>query len=72
MALPTDLTLRPPRSARVRLGGFAILVRILDKGRATISKSNGEYIYNSPTDEHVLRFLGFDPEAKNQKGVPAS
>ena len=23
----------------------------------------GEYIYNSPTDQHLVRFLGFDAEA---------
>jgi hypothetical protein len=33
---------------RVRLGGFAILARMLDKGRATLVKKNGEYNYNSP------------------------
>jgi hypothetical protein len=58
-----DLTRRPPRSMRVRLGGFVILARMLDKGRATIAKKNGEYNYNSPTDQHLIRFLGFDPEA---------
>jgi hypothetical protein len=26
---------------RVRLGGFAILARMLDKGRATLVKKNG-------------------------------
>jgi hypothetical protein len=58
-----DLTERPPRSFRVRLGGFVILARMLDKGRATLSKKNGEYIYNSPTDQHLVRFLNFDPDA---------
>jgi hypothetical protein len=32
-----DLTQRPPRSPRVRLGGYALLPRMLDKGRATIA-----------------------------------
>jgi hypothetical protein len=66
MSTPTvsvDLTSRPPRSMRVRLGGFVILARMLDKGRATLAKKNGEYNYNSPTDQHLIRFLGFDPEA---------
>ena len=58
-----DLTERPPRSFRVRLGGFVILARMIDKGRATLSKKNGEYVYNSPTDQHLVRFLGFDAEA---------
>ncbi len=30
-----DLTQFPPRSPRVRLGGYVILPRMLDKGRAT-------------------------------------
>src|SRR5215469_12412765 len=58
-----DLTERPPRSFRVRLGGFVILARMIDKGRATLSRKNGEYIYNSPIDQHLVRFLGFDAEA---------
>ena len=36
---------------------------MIDKGRATLSKKNGEYIYNSPTDQHLVRFLGFDADA---------
>jgi hypothetical protein len=64
---PTDLTRRPPRSTRVRLGGFVILARMLDKGRALLAKKNGEYNYNSPTDQHLVRFLGFDPEALLQE-----
>jgi hypothetical protein len=59
----TDLTQRPPRSFRMRLGGFVILARMLDKGRATLAEKNGEYNYNSPTDQHLVRFLGFDPDA---------
>jgi len=59
----TDLTQRPPRSFRVRLGGFVILARMLDKGRATLAEKNGEYNYNSPTDQHLVRFLSFDPDA---------
>ena len=58
-----DLTQRPPRSFRVRLGNHVILARMLDKGRATLAGKNGEYIYNSPTDQHLVRFLGFDPDA---------
>ena len=35
--VPTDLTQRPPRSMRARLGGFVLLPRILDKGRAKLA-----------------------------------
>jgi hypothetical protein len=58
-----DLSQRPPRSLRVRLGNYVILARMLDKGRATLAKKNGEYNYNSGTDQHLVRFLGLDPEA---------
>src|SRR6266849_11181093 len=58
-----DLTERPPRSFRVRLGNYVILARMLDKGRAALANKNGEYNYNSGTDQHLVRFLGFDPEA---------
>ena len=40
-----------------------VLPRMLDKGRATLAGKNGEYVYNSSTDQHLVRFLGFDPEA---------
>jgi hypothetical protein len=58
-----DLTQRPPRSFRVRLGNYVILARMLDKGRATLAKKNGAYNYNSGTDQHLVMFLGFDPDA---------
>ncbi|HAM70020.1 MAG TPA: DUF5069 domain-containing protein [Verrucomicrobiales bacterium] len=61
-AIP-DLTQRPPRSPRVRLGGFVILPRILDKGRATLAGKQGEYHYNCPLDQHFFRFAGIDSEA---------
>jgi hypothetical protein len=55
-----DLTHNPPRSPRVRLGGYAILLRMLDKGRATIAGKNGEYHYNCPMDQRLLGFLGIN------------
>ena len=48
---------------RQRLGGFVLLPRILDKGRAKLAKKNGEYNYDSLTDQHLVRFLGLDLEA---------
>ena len=62
-----DLTKQPPRSARVRLGGYVILPRMLDKGRATITGKNGEYHFNCPMDQRFLNFAGIDAEAlKNE------
>ncbi len=58
-----DLTKRPPRSPRVRLGGYAILPRMLDKGRATIAGKNGEYNYACPMDQRWLEFVGINPAA---------
>ena len=58
-----DLTQRPPRSPRVRLGGFVILPRMLDKGRATVVGKQGEYHYNCPTDQRFLNFVGVNADA---------
>ena len=58
-----DLTQFPPRSPRVRLGGYVILPRCLDKGRAAIAGKNGEYHYACPLDQRFLDFAGIDPEA---------
>jgi hypothetical protein len=58
-----DLTQRPPRSPRVRLGGYVILPRMLDKGRATIAGKPGEYHYDCPTDQRFLSFVGLSADA---------
>ena len=58
-----DLTTQAPRSPRIRLGGFVILPRMLDKGRATLAGVNGEYHFNCPLDQRFLTFAGIDPEA---------
>jgi hypothetical protein len=64
MSLHTpDLTQFPPRSPRVRLGGYAILPRMLDKGRATLAGKHGEYHYACPLDQRFLEFAGIDAEA---------
>jgi hypothetical protein len=63
MSLHTpDLTKFPPRSPRVRLGGYVILPRMLDKGRATVAGKHGEYHYACPLDERFLEFVGIDPQ----------
>lgn len=58
-----DLTQRPPRSPRVRLGGYVILPRMLDKGRAKIAGKNGEFHYDCPLDQHFVNFAGIDAKA---------
>jgi hypothetical protein len=57
-----DLTKRPPRSPRSRLGGYSLLPRALDKGRATLAGTAGEYHFNCPLDQRFLSFVGIDPE----------
>lgn len=58
-----NLTQRPPRSPRVRLGGYILFARIVDKGRADIAGTAGEYKYNNPMDHHFFRFAGVTAEA---------
>ena len=58
-----DLTQFPPRSPRVRLGGYVILPRCLDKCRASLAGKNGDYHYACPLDQRFLQFAGIDPEA---------
>ena len=58
-----DLTKTPPRSPRVRLGGYVILPRMLDKGRATIAGKNGEYHYDCPMDQRFTSFAGINAAA---------
>lgn len=65
-----DLTQRPPRSARVRLGGYCILPRMLDKGRAVIAGKENGYKYACPLDQEFLNFAGVDP-AKLRKELEA-
>ena len=67
-----DLTQFPPRSVRVRLGGYAHLPRLLDKARAHAAGKAGDYSYNCPLDEHFFDFTGIDPKAflaKVKKGA---
>jgi hypothetical protein len=58
-----DLTRHPPRSPRVRLGGFVHLPRLLDKARAVAAGRGGDYIYPCPLDQRFFAFTGFKPEA---------
>src|SRR5690242_1263353 len=57
-----DLTQHPPRSPRVRLGGFVHLPRLLDKARAFAAGKNGEYNYNCTVDKRFFDFTGLDSQ----------
>ncbi|HEX7516400.1 MAG TPA: DUF5069 domain-containing protein [Chthoniobacterales bacterium] len=53
-----DLTKEPPRSPRVRIGGYAILARTFDKCCALIAGSIGEYHFDCPLDNMLFGFKG--------------
>jgi hypothetical protein len=58
-----DLTRHPPRSPRVRLGGFVHLPRLLDKTRAVVAGRQGEYQFPCPLDERFFAFTGIPSPA---------
>ena len=51
-----DLRKEFPRSMKVRLGGYAHLARMIDKCRAVLAGTEGEYLYPCPMDERLLEF----------------
>lgn len=53
-----DLTQEPPSSPRVRVGGYAILARMADKGRADLVGKIGDYHFDCPLDNMLLGFKG--------------
>lgn len=57
-----DLRTRPPRSIRRRLGGYVHLGRMIDKCRAMLAGTEGEYVYPCPLDHELLEFAGLTPE----------
>lgn len=57
-----DLTQRPPPSPRVTLGGYVILPRMLDKGRAQLAGKAGEYRFNCPLDQRFVSFAGLNAD----------
>ena len=61
--LATDLAHDFPRSPKEKLGGFIIGFRTLDKCRAVIAGTAGEYHFNCPLDQMFLGFAGLDAEA---------
>lgn len=53
-----DLVKEPARSPRIRVGGYAVLARMTDKGRATLNGSVGEYHFDCPVDNLLFGFKG--------------
>lgn len=58
-----NLTQRAPRSPRVRLGGYVMLPRVLDKARALLVGQQGDYKYGNPMDQHFFQFTGIAQDA---------
>ncbi len=61
MTTAKDLTKEAPRSPRIRIGDYALMARMIDKGRATLNGTVGEYHFACPL-EHVRTRI---PKAKN-------
>lgn len=57
-----DLTKEAPRSAYEKINGFAILARTIDKCRAVIAGTPGEYHFNCPLDKALFTFKGIDAD----------
>jgi hypothetical protein len=53
-----DLTKEAPRSPRIRVGGYAILGRTIDKCRALAAGNIGDYHFDCPLDNMLFGFKG--------------
>ena len=58
--LAKDLTKEYPRSPRETLAGYLLAARLLDKCRAVLNGTQGEYIYDCPLDRRFFEFTGID------------
>ena len=57
-----SLTEEPPRSPRSRLGGYALMARMIDKGRADLAGNAGEDHYACPLDQMLFDFKGVEAD----------
>ena len=57
-----DLRTAFPRSMKTRLAGYVHLARMIDKCRAVLAGTEGEYIYPCPMDERLLDYAGVTAE----------
>lgn len=53
-----DLRNAFPRSMKARLVGYVHLARMIDKCRAVLAGTEGEYIYPCPMDDRLLDYAG--------------
>ncbi|MBX3235044.1 MAG: DUF5069 domain-containing protein [Nitrospiraceae bacterium] len=57
-----DLRTGFPRSMKVTLEGYVHLARMIDKCRAVLARTEGEYIYPCPMDDRLLDYAGITAE----------
>ena len=57
-----DLAKQPPQSPRERIAGFVIASRAVDKCRASLAGTLGEYHYDCPLDNMLFTFKGITGE----------
>jgi hypothetical protein len=57
-----DLSKQAPHSPRERVGGFVIASRAVDKCRAVLAGTPGEYHYDCPLDNMLFGFKGITGE----------
>ena len=55
-----------PRSPRATLGGYVLAARAVDKCRATLVGTQGDYIYGCPMDRSFLSAAGIGVEEFKQ------
>ena len=63
MLTARDLTKEYPRSPRETLAGYVIATRVLDKCRAAIAGTLGEYHFDCPLDQSFFEFAGIKAES---------
>jgi hypothetical protein len=66
-----DLNKHAPHSPRERLAGFALASRTVDKCRASIAGTLGQYHYDCPLDNMLFTFKGITAE-QFKKAVQAA
>ncbi|MDB5204008.1 MAG: hypothetical protein JWP09_36 [Candidatus Taylorbacteria bacterium] len=57
-----DLAVEAPRSPYETINGFAILARTIDKCRASIADTSGEYHFDCPLDKTLFGFKNINAE----------
>jgi len=60
--LALDLTKEYPRSPRALFAGYVIVGRVLDKCRAILNGTGGEYLYDCGLDRIFLEFTAISAE----------